>query len=106
MIITNDTPRKYVYDLIDNIAASYNPCFCWSTSKRWIKYFSNSHLECFVYRYLDNVEDESKLLQYKTRYLKRMYEINVAYVEECKIKHEEEEKKKQQKAKIKRKKGK
>ena len=51
---------------------------------------------CNVFRYFVKKETYEK---YKKRYTKRMVEINMAYIEECRIKHEEDEKKKQQKAK-------
>lgn len=91
--------QKDLYNLIDETAKSYNACFTWHTTRKWVKYFADSHWEVFAYRYLDEDLDQETYDRYKKRYMKRMVEINMAYIEECMVKHEEEEKKKQQKAK-------
>lgn len=91
--------QKDLYNLIDATAKSYNSCFTWYTTRKWVKYFAESHWEAFAYRYLDEDLDKETYEKYKKRYTKRMVEINMAYIEECIIKHEENEKKKQQKAK-------
>ena len=75
--------RKEAYELIDNVCKSYNPCFCRTSTRKWVKMFALSHVEMFMYKYFNGLEEEDSKTyeQYKNRYLKRMVEINMEYIE-------------------------
>ena len=103
--------RKEIYDIMDSTIKSYFPCFCHTSSRKWVKRFYESHYEVFSTKYWIELNDERVTLydlkeidldlwtKYYNRWMKQGVSLTSAYVEECIIKHEENEKKKQQKAK-------
>ncbi len=110
--------RNEIYEIMDSTIKSYFPCFCHTSSRKWVKRFYESHYEVFSTKYWIDLNNERVTLyelkdvdlelwnKYYNRWMKQGMKLTLNYVEECKIKHEEDEKKKQQKAKMKRKKGK
>lgn len=86
--------RTELYKLIDDTAKSFNPCFCQHTTRKYLKMFAESHWEAFAYRLgIDELEstDPKTYEQYKNRYLKRVVEINMEYIEMLKARPQPKE---------------
>ena len=106
--------RTELYKIMDETIESFKPCFSAESTRKWVKYFMNSHFETFAYRYdiLDlKEEDVDTYTKYYNRWMKRGTEIIMPYIDELKTQAEkkakkEVERKPQEKKTIKRKKSK
>ena len=88
--------RTELYQLIDDTIESFKPCFSAESTRKWVKYFFESHWETFAMRadILDlKEEDYDTYIKYYNRWMKRGTEIIMPYVVELKEQAEKKAKK-------------
>ena len=88
--------RTELYQLIDDTVEAFKPCFSSESTRKWVKYFFESHWETFAYRadILDlKEEDYDTYIKYYNRWMKRGTEIIMPYVGELKEQAEKKAKK-------------
>lgn len=101
--------NKEIYENIDSAIASYKPCFCATSSRKYVKRFFDSHYEVWSsYQwleingekvYLDQLKDVDidAYTKYYNRWMKRATDIIMPYIQECIARKEEEAKTKKDK---------
>ena len=88
--------RTELYQLIDDTIESFKPCFSAESTRKWVKYFFESHWETFAMRadILDlREEDLDTYTKYHNRWTKRSTEIIMPYIDELKKESEKKAKK-------------